>query len=140
MAIAGHAFLRLKRVSLVTVGKIKQVRKRTRKDGKMRSQGHLSGVDGVYVTLCADKWKSQGTPLFQPLDFNIPPPLDRYHWSNQPHLKEIMRKVSSHKDCREHHGEGENVTRMCLYQEQGLDVQASFKLVTLILISRYLHI
>jgi len=52
-----------------------------------------------------------------------------YHWSNQPHLKEIMRKISPHKDCREHHGEGENVTRLCLYQEQGLDVQASFKLV-----------
>ena len=60
----GLAFLLLKRVSLDIVGKIKQVRKRTRKDGKRRSQDHLSGVVGVYVTKCADKWNSQGTPLF----------------------------------------------------------------------------
>ena len=42
-------------------------------------------------------------------------------------LKEIMRKLSSHEDCRAYHGEGVNVTRSCLYQEREIDVQASFK-------------
>jgi len=52
-----------------------------------------------------------------------------YHWSNQPHLKEIFRKLASHEDCGKHLQQGKNVTRLCLYQEQGLDVQATFKLV-----------
>ena len=58
--IAGLVVLMLQKVTLGTVGKIKLLRRRTRKDGRERSQDHLSGVGGVCVIPCADKWNSQG--------------------------------------------------------------------------------
>ena len=45
----------------------------------------------------------------------------------EPQLKEIMRKIGSHEECRDYFGENVLVTRLCLYQEQELDIQAFYK-------------
>ena len=53
-------------------------------------------------------------------------------WSNEPRLKEILRRTSSHEDCRKHLEinvkEGEEISRLCLFQEQELAEKAHFSM------------
>ena len=54
-------------------------------------------------------------------------------WSNEPRLKEILRRTSTHKDCRKHLEidleEGEEISRLCLFQEQELAEKARFNML-----------
>ena len=54
-------------------------------------------------------------------------------WSNEPRLKEMLRRTSSHEDCSKHLdislGEGQEMSRLCLLQEQELAEKAHFKMM-----------
>ena len=63
-------------------------------------------------------------------------PLLSFYWSNEPRLKEILRRTSSHEECRKHLKsvneinvkDSEQMSRLCLYQEQEMAEKAHFKM------------
>lgn len=54
-------------------------------------------------------------------------------WSNEPRLKEMLRRTSSHEDCRKHleisGQDEEEMSRLCLFQEQELAEKAHFNMI-----------
>lgn len=60
------------------------------------------------------------------------------YWSNEPHLKEILRRTPSHEECREflkgireiNVKDDKDMSRLCLYQEQELAEKAKFEMLS----------
>ena len=124
------------RVSRATAAQMRRMRRRRRRGTRQRRIGKnldpLYGEAGGTAVSSAPRPTTRGGKA-QNLTLVKHPQL-RYYWSNEPRLKEILRRTSSHSDCREHlkkiediHvADDEDMNRLCLYQEQELTKQAHF--------------
>ena len=64
-----------------------------------------------------------------------------FYWSNDPSLKEIRRMSAGHEECRQYYNisrglarfdSEKQMTKLCIYQEQEIDVKAHYRKLKII--------